>query len=308
MLLLDTPRPVTFEQIVEDSGLYPDRGESSRKAFERDKSSLRSMGVEIATDIEEGDRGATRYRIDPDDYFLPDLELTDDERLALQLGAAMVQMESSWDDAALLKMGQGAQPAAEAVVAEVPSLDQLPTLHQAMRTRVLAQFGYRGRSRVVVPRGLFYREGNWYLAAREQTGEGGEESDRTGGEESDRDKVFRVDRIEGNVTLGSAHDHVEVEDFDPSSVMPDDPLLIGGEGEVVALVEIGPVMAARVERQRGGVVERRPDGSVVVEVAVRNRDAFRSWVLGLRDHARVLEPDEMVDEVVRWLHALAGEA
>ena len=90
-----------------------------------------------------------------------------------------------------------------------------------------------------------------------------------------------------------------------AEAMPDDPLLIGGGDETTALVEIDGVMAGRVERQRGGVVERRDDGSIVVEVAVRNRDAFRSWVLGLRDHALVLEPQVLVDDLVEWLGELA---
>ena len=291
MLLLDTPRSLTFDQIVNGSGLYPDRSESSRKAFERDKASLRSMGVEITTEIEEGDRGATRYTIDPDDYFLPDLELTDDERLALQLGAAMVRLDTSWDEDALRKIGDGTRPSAGAVVAEVPSLEQLPSLHQAMRTRAYAQFDYHGRRRSVVAKGIFYREGNWYLAAVDDGD----------------DKVFRVDRIEGDVELGDRHDVVSDVAFDPAMVMPDDPMLIGGGDEVVARVEVDGVMAPRVERLRGGVVERRDDGSVVVELRVRNADAFRSWVLGMRDHATVLAPRELVEDMVGWLAAIAGD-
>ena len=50
--------------------------------------------------------------------------------------------------------------------------------------------------------------------------------------------------------------------------------------------------------------ERRDDGSVVVEVPVRNTDAFRSWVLGLRDHAEVLAPESLRGQVVEWLTEL----
>ena len=45
------------------------------------------------------------------------------------------------------------------------------------------------------------------------------------------------------------------------------------------------------------------DGSVVVELAVTNRDAFRSFVLGLLDHAEVLAPPELRADVVDWLEA-----
>ena len=50
---------------------------------------------------------------------------------------------------------------------------------------------------------------------------------------------------------------------------------------------------------------RRPDGSVVVELTVTNRDAFRSFVLGFLEHAEVLGPPELRDELVAWLGALA---
>ncbi len=54
------------------------------------------------------------------------------------------------------------------------------------------------------------------------------------------------------------------------------------------------------------VAERRADGSVVVVLPVVNRDAFRSWVLDLLDHAEVLEPDVLRDDVISWLEAIAG--
>ena len=32
-----------------------------------------------------------------------------------------------------------------------------------------------------------------------------------------------------------------------------------------------------------------------------NRDAFRTWVLDLLDHAEVLGPPELRDDIVEWL-------
>jgi predicted DNA-binding transcriptional regulator YafY len=43
-----------------------------------------------------------------------------------------------------------------------------------------------------------------------------------------------------------------------------------------------------------------------VALRVTNRDAFRSFVLGFLDHAEVLGPDELRDDLVAWLTALAG--
>ena len=54
------------------------------------------------------------------------------------------------------------------------------------------------------------------------------------------------------------------------------------------------------------MVEERPDGSVVVTMAVTNRDNFRSFVLTFLDHAEVLEPADLRDDVVAWLEAQVG--
>ena len=46
---------------------------------------------------------------------------------------------------------------------------------------------------------------------------------------------------------------------------------------------------------------RRPDGSVVFRVGVTNVPAFRSFVLGFLDHAEILGPPGLRDDMVAWL-------
>jgi len=55
---------------------------------------------------------------------------------------------------------------------------------------------------------------------------------------------------------------------------------------------------------RASVLERRRDGAVVLEIPVTNRRAFRSFVLGLLDHAEILSPPELIVELVGWLEGL----
>jgi len=71
---------------------------------------------------------------------------------------------------------------------------------------------------------------------------------------------------------------------------------------------VSPTQGGWVEADLGGkaVAERREDGSVVVRMAVTNREAFRSFVLGLLDHAEVLSPPELRADMVAWLTAQAG--
>ena len=48
--------------------------------------------------------------------------------------------------------------------------------------------------------------------------------------------------------------------------------------------------------------------SAVVEVAVTNPAAFRTFVLGFLEHAEVLEPPEMRADLVTWLERVAAGA
>ena len=70
-------------------------------------------------------------------------------------------------------------------------------------------------------------------------------------------------------------------------------------------LRIDAVRAGSVERELGSdrVVERL-DGAIVVRVPASNLPAFRSWVLGLLDHAVVLEPDHVRSAIVEWLRAM----
>jgi predicted DNA-binding transcriptional regulator YafY len=81
-----------------------------------------------------------------------------------------------------------------------------------------------------------------------------------------------------------------------------------GEGEpVMARVAVDAVQAPWIVDHLGpqAVVERPDDGSVVVELPVTNRESFRSFVLTFLDHAEVLAPVELRDDMVGWLEERA---
>ena len=52
--------------------------------------------------------------------------------------------------------------------------------------------------------------------------------------------------------------------------------------------------------------DARPDGSVVLRFPVTNRAGFRSFVLGFLEHAEVLGPPDLREELITWLAAQAG--
>ena len=84
----------------------------------------------------------------------------------------------------------------------------------------------------------------------------------------------------------------------------------GDDEPIRAQVLVDASHAAWVVDELGApaVVERRADGSVVVALDVVNREAFRSFVLGLLEHAEVLAPPELRDDIVAWLRAVAAPA
>ena len=90
-----------------------------------------------------------------------------------------------------------------------------------------------------------------------------------------------------------------------SSALPDAPFELASTEPVAVDVWLDRLMAPRAA---GEVIERRDDGSVVVRLSVSSIPGLRSWLLGMRDHARVLGPPEVVDDITSWLRAIVERA
>jgi predicted DNA-binding transcriptional regulator YafY len=301
-LLLEARAPLTLAQIaMQLAGQYPEGETSRRAAFERDKSLLRGEGVPIEQQILAGDQaGQTAYWIDRRRYELAGLDLTADERAALQLAVATVRLGTAWGAEALWKLGgDEAVEAPHDVSASLPSLESLPVLFAASTARATVSFDYRGRRREVDPYALVSREGFWYVVGHDH----GAAAMRT----------FRVDRIDGDVGVGRAGAFDRPAGFDVATVFPDDPKLLGdgaaGDPPTAQVrVDAGRALAVEHELGAASVVARGDDGSVTFEVPCRNELAFRSWVLGLLEHAEVVDPPSVRASFVAWLDDLAEGA
>jgi proteasome accessory factor B len=301
-LLLETAQPLSLVQIgAELAGQYPDTDRARRSAFERDKAALRDIGVPIETEIVAGGpyAGQTRYRIDRRAYELVDLELTPDEMRALQVAVAAVHTDSGRD--ALWKLGGTLGDERPAVSVVIPERPELPAIRAAVAARAPIEFGYRGEERVLDPWGLLLRGGFWYVTGH----------DHARGER----RTFRVDRFDRaadgdtGVRLGSPGSFERPASFDPRTAFPADPKQIGhgADESIDAIVRIDALRARAVERELGAdrVVGRETDGSIRVSVPAGNRAAFRSWVLGLLEHAVVESPPDVRQHIVDWLAAVA---
>ena len=296
-LLLEARVPVTLRQIADElSEWYPTSSPVAlRGAFERDKAMLRDIGVPIETEVMSGDQaGETGYRLDRDRYELRGLQLDDDERQAVQMAVATIRSDVGQEG--VWKLG-GSVLQSSAVAANLPQLPGLPALRSASSEHVTVTFTYRGVDRRLDPYGLLLRDGFWYVIGHDH----GHRSVRT----------YRVDRIEGAVALDPTETFERPAGFDPAAVFPKDSKELGadpGEELPMARVLVDAAAAAAVRRELGsdGVVAECEDGGVEFEVPYANQDAFRSWVLGLGQHAEVLGPPDVRGELIAWLGEVAG--
>lgn len=315
-VLLNTTRPLTAEQIRRRVEGYPDSGSAFHRAFERDKDDLRVMGIPLTVErVPATDPPVDGYRIDPAEYYLADPGLDPDELAALHLASLSVRVDGIDDDEeALWKLGglasetvDGGERAAtlrgsggasagpavmQGVVANLPTDPALVPIFQAITANETISFAYRGDTRTLDPWRLDFHRGRWYLT--------GHDHDRDG------QRNFRLDRIEGAVERTGR----PVASQRPAS-RSDGPLQaweFGSDRQVTARLLVDESHASVAARFLGPDVsaERRSDGSVVFDVPVVRTEAFRTFVLGFLEHAEILGPVELRQEMIDWLQAIAA--
>ena len=300
LALLDTPRPLSLREIAYRVPGYPEGRDARRQAFERDKRLLRDEGVPVLVESIDGP-DQLGYRVDPDAYYLPDLDLDAEEQAALNLAVAGVHLGEPTGRDALSKLGAAADAPRLGTfslpVVDLPSpaeLPALPVLFDALRHSAAVTFGYRGDPRHVDPAGIRFRRGHWYLVG----------FDRNRGEP----RTFRVDRVETAPVAGPPSSSALPDGFDVDDAFAFEPWRFGSGEETNVDVLVDGAEAGRVVGEVGeaAVHHRRDDGSVVVRLAVTDLGSFVTWVLGLLDHAVVLAPEEARAAVVRRLEAMVA--
>jgi len=311
--LIDTGQPLTRAEIRQRIDGYSDEDEAFRRNFERDKELLRQMGFPLVTvAVDPAHPEDLGYRIPRELYELPDPGLDESELAALRLAASAVQLEGEWgQDAvirALRKLGgavvdgtaSDASPSGSSGaggLAALPGEDAAATAFAAIVERRSIGFRYRQQERVVDPWRLSFHRGHWYLAGLDHTrGSDGEE------------RLFRLDRVDSPLVP-----HGPPEAFarpSSSQASPPPPWRLGEEQEITATLLIDAEQAPWGRQALGddAVKSTGSDGSIVFEVALTNRDAFRSFVLGFLDHAEVLGPPSLRADMMTWLGVEAGRA
>jgi len=77
--------------------------------------------------------------------------------------------------------------------------------------------------------------------------------------------------------------------------------------ETALRVLLGDVVTDLRVRDLGddAVVQRHDDGSIRVRLHITSREGFRSWIYGYLDHAVVVEPQGVIDDLVAELRKMA---
>lgn len=296
--LIDTERPLPREEIKERVRGYPDKDESFRRQFERDKNTLRRMGIPVEVELisaSEVWRGSG-YRVRKSDYSLADPQLDAEEMLALHLATSSIRFMDEGARAAIAKLGgvAGADAAAPEVDVEVGGAEHLDVIFSAINDNRRISFTYKGEVRQVVPVRLAFRGGRWYLAAWDEARRG--------------ERLFRLDRLESDPEPVDSDEPLPAEATRVGRGLPPAAWELGDDEAVEATVWVDSHQAELAARVAGpsAQVSPRSDGGVVLTLKVRNAAGLRNFVLGFLDHAVVLSPPDLRQDVESWLSALAG--
>jgi len=295
--LLETRRPLTAEEIRARLPGYPDKEESFRRTFERDKDDLREMGIPIEL-VETLDQEipVVGYRIPPEHYYLPDPALEADELAAVQIAAASIrvgELDQHLHLEAFRKLGgREAGPPEGGELAAIPRPAHLDAIFDAVTTRRVLGFTYAGVVREVEPHRLDFHKGRWYLTGWDRA--------------RAADRRFRLDRIEGAVDRGAPdaferREHIAGARIEPWEL---------GEGEPIVtrlLVDAAHAPFARNQLPDHTPWEQLPDGSAIATVGVNNVAGFRSFVLQFLDHAEILDPPELRADLRAWLEGIVAD-
>ena len=294
--LLTVNRPVTAEEIRSTVAGYDQANdEAFRRMFERDKDLLRGMGIpmELAfTDAWEVEQG---YVVPREQYELPDPGLTDEERTALWLAAQVVRLggQPAGPEALLKLGGVPLAGAGEPLGADLGlAADTLGLVFQAVSDRRRLGFVYRDRRRSIHPYGLLHQRGHWYVVGASK--------------ENDEIRSYRVDRAR-EFTLGDTTDAFDrPQGFSVRTAVPSAPWE-AGEEDVEATVVFDPDVAWWAIRQLPShvTISSREDGSVEATLSVANPDAFIGWLLAFEEHAELVDPPALRDQLIARVRAAA---
>jgi len=309
--LMATDQGLTKDTILGSVSGYREQGEAGaskdalEKMFERDKESLRALGVPIETigdRLEPDDLRQARYRVPTSEYALPDeITFTPEEIAVLNLAAGVWGEASLSADArsGLRKIGSLGITVDEPIIGYAPRISlhegSFAPLQRAIEQCRVATFPYlkpgdeTPRTRRIRPLALAEYEGRWHVYGIDT--------------EIERERTFLLARIVGAVK-------VTRESFDARLREGAGERALAGLEELArrqsALLEVHPGTEAALRLHRRGAPALQGIRVPFVDVHI-----FADELASYGPEVRVVEPPALRDEVRRRLRAaleVNGEA
>jgi len=300
--LMAERRPITARDVKQNVEGYSEMSdEAFARRFYSDRAELVALGVPLHSQRDEF-TSEELYTLRSEQYFLPPLELSDEELAALQTCFYLLEGKFAYaeplrlalQNLALGRPGFAEAPTATAVRVEVLDPDYSPEmpgrlgkLEGAISKQRTVKFDYwsigrnKTAERTVNPYALLNDNGVWYVVAQDL-------------DRKDM-RTFRVARIRGDIRFATRRerDFRIPADFDIDEFRGRPPWQVGeilGE----ARIEVVGDTAWWVERTYGEV-GRVEDGVFVTPYS--SIPLLASWILRQDGRAIPLEPDELRREV-----------
>ena len=299
--LMAERRPLTARDVKQNVEGYSEMSdEAFARRFYADRQELTALGVPLRSQRDEF-TGEELYTLRSEQYFLPALELTDDELAALQTCLYLLEGRFAYAEPlrlALQNLTLGRPsfepPSETARRVEVSDPDYSPEmpgrlakLENAITKQRTIKFPYwspardEERERTVNPFGLFFDHEAWYFVGQDL--------------DDERRKMFRVSRIRGEIRFATRRerDFRVPADFDADEYRGRPPWQVGEiAGE--ARIRVAPNTAWWVERLYGD--RGRLEGDVFV-TAYASLPMLAAWILRQDGRAVPLEPSGLRREV-----------
>lgn len=286
--------------------------EAFSRMFERDKSELRDLDIPLETGYISKLNPIEGYRINRDEYELPDIELTADEAAAVAVAMGLWQSPelTTATQGAVLKLraaGVDVAPAADVAFTAPAALPGIHGSEQALGALLAAinagqavQFPHRSSSadpyatRIVEPWGVITDRGRWYLVGRDR--------------ERDAVRIFRLSRIGADVVpVGEPAAVSKPADIDLRKIVAD--AIEETPTGVTAQVWVADSRAVAL-RRIGTVIDRSDLGGRsgdVLAIDVPSTDRLAREIAGHGIDAVALEPLSLRHDVLARLAAQSAE-
>jgi proteasome accessory factor BC len=342
--LMAERRPVTALEIRRDVEGYSTMNEDAfARRFYADRAELESLGIQLTVDRPaEAAAEQESYSLRSESFHLPAIEFTDEELAALQTALVLLDGEFAYAEPLRLALQQitwgrpsplrapEQRSVALAITASAGGHElsaRLAKVETAIFRQKTIVFDYYTMERDEVgprrvdPYHLLFQGGEFYLLGHAH--------------ERHAIRVFRLSRIRGKVAYATKaeHDFRRPADFDPRAYANRSEWQLG-EPRAVAEILLSERIAWQIERHFGrfgeiatvgaedtghqtdaadGAEETgRPadpladadEGDRVFRTSYANTRMIVSWVLGLGEHARLLGPPELADELAQRLDLL----